>query len=169
MINLLLFILSFSIYFVIYWLLRRPQGVKSYRNTILSLAFLCMPFNINGNIFTVIGNAESEKNIFSILSFYQRAENSTFALFGVPIYQHAGNDAFTLIGVSIYQHAGNNAITFIGVSFYQHAENDAFIAIGVVGYQEAGRKTRLVVALAVYQYVIETENTRAFAICSSLE
>ena len=119
MVNLWLFVLTFSTYSLVYWLLKRPQGFKSYVKRVFLLVLLTMPFNINGNVFTVIGNAESEKDVYSIFSLYQRA----------------GDDALTFIGVSFYQRARNEAVAYIGAVGYQKAGRKTSLGVALAAYQ----------------------------------
>lgn len=83
------------------------------------IALLCLPININGNVFTVMGNATSEKSVYALFSIYQKAGQNAFTFFGLSGYQNAGQNAAIVVGLSGYQKAGNKARTIIGVALYQ--------------------------------------------------
>ena len=124
--NLMWFAATVSVYSVVWCWIQMPKKLVGYAQRAGLLALLCAPVNINGNVFTMLGNAVSEKNVFSVCSLYQKA----------------GQNAVTFFGLSGYQSAGQDAVTFFGLSGYQSAGQDAMTGIGLAIYQRAGEKTR---------------------------
>lgn len=113
------------------------------------LVLLFMPFNVGGNVYTILGSARSENNIFSIFSVYQDAKKDVFAVVNVG-YQNAGNTALQGLGLAYqsadnavqvagiaYQNTGNNAVQVLGLA-YQSASRDVGQIFGLA-YQSAGR------------------------------
>ena len=147
--SILLFALTTGIYYFIWFISTHQAHWTKHVKRIALVALLVLPLNINGNVFTIAGNAVAEKSVYSIFS----------------IYQKAGQNAFTLIGLA-YQKAGRNAITGIGLAGYQKAEQNAVIGLGIAGYQKAGQHTETLIAIALYQRV--GEKTRAFGAFSAL-
>jgi hypothetical protein len=134
--NVLLWIGTTVFYFALLCAVGGPMVSSHLGLTLLIVALLCAPFNINGNIFTILGNAESEKNIFSIFSLYQRADRGAYNILGLSLYQRAGRDAYSSFGLSLYQRADEDAVNFLGLSIYQRAGRDAY-SIGLSLYQRA--------------------------------
>jgi len=166
MTNLMLFALTTLTYFAIWCRLEKSRGLAGYAKKACLTALLCIPFNINGNIWTVLGNAESEKSIYSLCSLYQKAKNEAVTLIGLAGYQSAGQDAVTIFGFSGYQSAGQDARTDIGLAGYQSAGRDAIIIAGLSGYQSAGNYARNLFGLAIYQKA--GENSRSLGAFGSL-
>lgn len=148
--NILLFVLTVFLYSAIWIWLSPPGSFGKYVKRVALIALLSVPININGRVFTVIGNAAGEKSVFSVFSLYQRADG----------------DAVTFLGLSGYQRAGNNAVTGAGISGYQRAGNEAVTILGLSGYQRAGN-AQTIVGIAFYQNV--EGNTRAFGVGSMLK
>lgn len=182
MTNLIIFGVTVVLYYAVSLVVKRPESIKNYFTRFILLAFLCMPININDNIFTVIGNATSEKNIYSIASLYQKAEKDAVAIVAAG-YQKAGQDAVILWGVAGDQQAGRDAIVGIigvvghqqsgrvavvgtGIAGYQFAPKVG-IAIGISGYQKATEMTESDLAIACYQKVGKKE--KAFGMFSTLK
>ncbi|MDA2922309.1 hypothetical protein MYX07_03525 [Patescibacteria group bacterium AH-259-L07] len=142
--NIALFVITVPIYLGIWywisWLRDRPLRSKHVQRIAL-LALLCLPFNFNGTVFTVIGNITG-KNTYSVASLYQNAGNVAFTFFGLSGYQNAGRDAWIAAGLSGYQNAGRDAWTLVGLSGYQNAGNDAATLIGIGFYQKVADKER---------------------------
>ena len=138
MTNLYLFLLSTAVYFLGFWFFHsREKDLKYNIKAAAVIALLSLPVNVNGYVFTVIGNAEG-KYVYSLASFYQKAEQDAVTLVGISGYQKAEMSAWTIVGVSGYQQAGKNAGIMIGISGYQRAEMSAWTIVGVSGYQQAG-------------------------------
>lgn len=164
--NIALFFLTVFCYFIFWWDLGGvPEGTSEYLLRIGILALLSAPFNIGGDVWTVFGNAESEKNMYSLFSFYQRAGQNAVTIFGLS-YQEAGRNAWTVIGASVqkakedalvciggavYQKAANYAVTFVGVAFLQDAGEAAGMFLGVAFWQNAGSSASAIWGLAFYQ------------------
>ncbi|MDO8676751.1 MAG: hypothetical protein Q7K16_03865 [Candidatus Azambacteria bacterium] len=147
--NILIFAVTAAVYYFVWFFFTDPVGWKKQINRIALVAFLTLPLNIDGNVFTVIGNATSEKNVYSLSSVYQKAEKDTFTLISLLGTQRAGQDAITIIGFSRYQQSKKSVI-----------------GIGFVGYQRAEQEATTVLAVALYQRV--GERTRAFGAFSTL-
>ena len=141
--NLVLFAATTLVYLGVWcWVVKRPDGLVEYAKRTAVMALLCAPFNINGRVFTILGNSVSERGNFAVCSLYQKARGNALSIFGPFNFQSAGRDAVTIIGLSGYQSARQNALTFIGLSGYQSAGRDAKTFIGLAIYQRAGEKTR---------------------------
>jgi hypothetical protein len=146
MVNIILFVISVSLYYVAYNLARRfllynPMTVTKNMKVLAIITLLCIPLNVNGNIFTVLGNAHG-RNVISILSFYQKAEQDIFSISGFLNYQDAGNDAVILVGFPTIQKSKDESILMAGISGYQRSNNLSTTILGFSIYQKAGDKTR---------------------------
>lgn len=126
-------------------------SIKSTLKAAGLLSVLCLPVNINGNVFTVIGNAESEKSVWSVCSLYQKAEENAVTVFGLAGYQQAEKDAVTFIGLAGYQLAREDTITVGGLAGYQQAGKIAGVGFGLAGYQQARISAMNFIGLAGYQ------------------
>lgn len=111
--NFLLFAVTVGIY---YWAWATFFGGSWLAFGLIALA--CIPFNTNGNVWTLFGNAVSDRNIYSVWS----------------LYQSAGEKALSLIGFTIFQ-KGNEAETFVGLVLAQWGEKDVFIGLGLALFQ----------------------------------
>lgn len=146
--NLVLFITTFVVYFVVSCLLSRPDGtdekqpvlftVMNYAKRAGWVALLCAPFTIMGNVVTVLGNVESQKDIISLCSIYQKAKGNATALI-FSGWQSTGGNAVTGV-FSVAQVADKDAVSGI-FAMYQSAGRDVGIGIGFAGYQSAKRNT----------------------------
>lgn len=122
--NILLFVATIFVYSSIWFLIDSARiGCWTILiKRIAIIALIALPFNIDGNVYTIAGNAityEDGKGVFSIFSLYQRAEKDAVLLFGLGGYQRAKNEAITAFGFTSYQEAGLNAGIGIGLAFYQ--------------------------------------------------
>ena len=151
MANIWLFIASVSGYFGLWALANPTLEYKRHLRRFALLVLLCVPFEIGGNVFTVIGNAESDKNIYSVLSFYQKAKQSAYAVVTLLAGQTAGKNAYAFVNLLGDQKAGRDAVVGIGLPVFQEAKKDAVVVFGVSGYQEAGGNTFLGLGLSGYQ------------------
>lgn len=141
--NLIIFAVTLVLYSALSLLLFRPKDPKSLLKRVLFFAVLCIPFNIDGDIYTVIGNGISPTgSIYSLSSVYQSAKKDAVIITGVPIYQNAGRNVIMLFGLSGYQNAGKGAVTFFGLSGYQKADSMALTYIGFAFYQRVGENSR---------------------------
>ena len=164
--NILLFAITAGTYSFVWFFFTDPAHWTKHIKRIALIALLVLPLNINGNVFTIAGNATAEKSVYSVLSLYQRAEQDAVTLFGLAGYQQAGHSAETGIGLVVYQQAGQNAGVGIGIVGYQQPGQNAGVGIGLVGYQQAGHIAETGIAIALYQRV--GEKTRAFGAFSVL-
>jgi len=153
--NIILWVSTVSVYHLLLLLLAsiKPQWVhpldsRTYVRTNLGwhlkrvglMALLCLPLNINENVFTVFGNAKSSKNIYSLASFYQKAEGHAVNIFGVGGVQHAKDFAITGVGVVLCQESTNDeAILPVGICLAQNGHKIAGILFGGSGIQESSR------------------------------
>ncbi len=128
---------------------------------------LCAPFNVNGNIFTVLGNATSEKNIYSVLSVYQNADGgNAFSALGFFTYQEAKEDSNVLLGITSCQKSGGESDLLFGLAIcqksmesmvvfgaagYQDSKQNSSVGIGIAGYQNAGKESTTLVGVSGYQ------------------
>lgn len=155
MTNLWLFLGTVAAYFIALYLWEHWSGGKmSYkecRKLLATLALLCLPVNIGGNVFTVIGNATSEKGVYAVCSLYQNAGTHAFSLVGLGGYQKADKHAITALGIAGYQYAGKDAVQLIGIAGYQHAGHETAVVIGIAGYQRAEQVASTSFGLTGYQ------------------
>ena len=150
--NLVLFGVSVVVYFCVVWFLfGKSTTVRGYMKRIGLLALLCVPFNVGGNVFTVLGNAKSEKNVYSLFSFLQEADQDAIAVLGLMPYQKAGREAGIVVGLAWHQEADRDAGVIAGLVGYQKAGRNAWIGAGLVGFQTAGQDALMHVGLAGYQ------------------
>ena len=170
MTNLLLFVLTVAAYLATSCMVDMLEHKNTTKHTVRTrlvwLAFLCVPFNINGHVFTVLGNATSEKNILSICSLYQKAGRDTINIFGLAGYQKAGRDTANIFGLVSYQKAGRETLLAIGIAGYQNAGQKATTVAGITGYQKAGQGAEIAIGVAVYQKVKDKD--RSFGAFSKL-
>lgn len=173
--NIMIFAFTVIIYFTAWFVFTARFFVNinlnlmswsKYAKVLALVTLLALPLNIDGNVFTIAGNATAEKSVYSIFSLYQRAEYDAVTIIGLVGYQEAGQDAGTVFGLAGYQKAKRDAVIGIGFAGYQKAERDAATVVGLSGYQQAKHKAELVLAIALYQRV--GEKTRAFGAFSAL-
>ena len=152
MANLVLFVITTLTYWLAYWLYENwftlIENVSFFnKNNFKHLAItslLCLPLNINGNVFTVLGNIHSTgvKNVFSVFSVYQNAEENVSSI--ASVVQISGNDSRSILG-PFYQDAGGNADAFLSVSLYQKAGRGSALTIfGVSVLQESTKKSAVI-------------------------
>jgi hypothetical protein len=165
--NLGLFLLTASVYLGVWCLLNRPERLSGYFKRAAVIALLCAPINVNGNVFTVLGNAAAEKNNVSLCSVYQQAGHNAFTVVGPLNYQVAGKSAWTTIGIALYQSAGQGVVTGVGLSGYQSAGQNAVTIAGVAGYQSAGESAVTHGGVAFYQKA--GKKTRSFGAFTKLK
>lgn len=153
--NLACFITTVSAYFWLWsvWdLVHNHKMAISLPKRFGILMLLCAPFNINGNVFTILGNSVSEKGNYSVCSIYQKAGRDAYTFISPVSIQIAKNDAIVLAGISGYQEAQKGAAGILaGVSFYQSAGEDAYTIIGASGYQSAKYDAVVPLGLSGYQ------------------
>ena len=149
MTNLVLFCVTFAVYFAVSCLLSRLVAgdekkqpfifvATSYAKIAVCVALLVAPFSIGGNVVTVFGNVESQKNIISLGSLYQKAQGDAMALI-FSGWQWAKRDAATGL-FTVAQVAGRDASAGL-FYMYQSAGRDATAGISFSGYQKARRNT----------------------------
>ena len=127
------------------------------------LALLSAPFNIGGNIWTVLGNAESEGSVYSFLSVYQKARRRAVTIVGVLSYQDAEEIAYVLLGFLTRQEAADAGVG-IGFTLWQKVWREAHLGIGISLYQglyfmsveDRTRSVRTLFGFVVFQ----TDSTR---------
>ena len=182
MTNLMFFGISVVAYFGIWFLFRKSTSVRGHMKRIGLLALLCVPFNVGGNVFTVLGSAKSEKSVYSFFSLYQEAGQDAITVLGLMPYQKAGRNAIVGVGLAGFQEANQDTLVPVGFVGYQKADQDAAVGIGLTGLQKAGRRAWVLVGLVGYQKADQDARTdaalvgyqkvcgkeRAFAVWSSL-
>ena len=164
--NIAWFVFTVFVYAAVWMTFRPSKDFAQHLKRIALLVVLCIPLNINGNVFTVMGNATAEKDIYSVFSLYQKAGDNAYTIIGLAGYQQAGNGAVTVVGVASYQQAGNTVVTGVGIAGYQQARYtwtpigltgyqkaglDAITFFGLSGYQQAGRTAGVAIGFAGYQ------------------
>lgn len=160
MTNLVLFVVTTLVYWFVYEIYINYPINKKILQRLGITVLLCLPLNINGNVFTVLGNVDSQgvKNIYSVLSLYQSAENDAYSLLG-SLYQKAGRNAATMCVASAYQEAGHDAVVGIGASGYQNAGQDAIVFLGASVRQASGRSSTIVVGVSGIQDAKDVSST----------
>lgn len=165
--NLLWWIGSTLVYFITYGTLKYGRDWGTWQWSVKSIgviALLTLPININGHVLTVFGNAVGEKGVYSIASFYQKANGMTLTIFAPLTYQDAGSGtgkaldgAVSMFGIPSIQ-KGRIVLLMGGIAPYQYAhETDSDVLVGFAGRQIAPRKTQVYVGLAFQQKVGEKE------------
>lgn len=130
---------------------------KKHLKRLSLIALLCFPFNFNDTIITVLGNAESKKDILSLCSVYQKAGGKAFSFIGIFSYQEAGSDAIVAIGVTSYQYSQKGfVLTTFGVAGYQYTNsegenNDTVVCFGCSLYQKSMGDTVVLFGISLYQ------------------
>ena len=147
--NIVLFIITVLTYSFLVYIVLNPYSqhhrffyFTEYLKVCALMAFLCLPLNVNEDIYTIAGNVVSKKSIYSVASLYQSADKEAMNIIGILAYQNAGKDVVTLFGISLYQNAGRSAGTLMGISGYQKAEIRVITVIGVGIYQSIPGKQR---------------------------
>lgn len=177
--NLALFVLTVAGWFGAWWYIGgTPEGAGEYLFRLGILAFLSVPFNINGNIWTVLGNAESEGSIYSFFPLYQKARRRAGTIVGVLSYQDAKEIAYIMFGFLTWQEAADVAAVGIGFTLCQKARYEICLGTGIALYQglystsvvDKTRSVRTVIGFAVYQTDSSgsnvTMNSRMFGVFS---
>lgn len=114
---------------------------KTVLKNLIYAILLCIPFNYNGDIYTVLGNAKSENNIYSVMSFYQNAKGEAFSFFSIAGYQKAKTCS-----------AGFSVLSF------KEAENSSFSFAGILNVEKAKNKVTTMVGLPLYMKSKECNN-----------
>ena len=150
--NLFLFLLTWSVYMPIYIVYHSPFNLfrkadnfaeffsKKFLRGALVLAFLSVPFNFNGNVFTVMGSAKG-KSVYSLFSPYQMAEVHALSIFGA-LHQKAGENSAVIFGAAGYQNSGKSSLVGFGAAGYQNATESADPGL-LTFYQKVGEQDRL--------------------------
>lgn len=169
MVNLVIFLITVaSLLFgwIIYriYFFENTSG-KKMGKVLAILIVLFVPFNLNGNVWTILGNGESEKNMFSVASFYQKANGHAISALGVLNYQEAEDMATTIVGVTGYQKARVSLLGF-GIAGHQEGNASALTVLGIAVHQKAPMVVSLV-GVGLYQEA--GENSRTFGVFFPLE
>ena len=185
--NIVLFTTSVLVYTVAYFTVgifyfRTLLTVRKILKIMFIFALLCLPLNINGHVLTIAGNAVGEQGVFSLFSFYQKAENGAavsilsifnsqiakrdaLSVIGFPAYQKSGYTSTVVIGGSLIQKAKKESSILLGASIVQKAEITNLLC-GVALRQNAKKEARIGAGLVFLQKVDKKE--RAFAFFSAL-
>ena len=142
--NILLFGTTVVVYSMVWFMVEGREYVTCWGKAlkrVVFIAFLVLPINIKGNVFTVAGNVTAEKSVYSVFSLYQKAEGTAVTAFSLAGYQKAGQHALVGLGLAGYQEA-RYTLTAFGLAGYQRAELSAEIGVAVAFYQRVGEKTR---------------------------
>ncbi len=121
------------------------------------VALLCVPFNYNGNVITVIGNAKSDKNIFSFWSMYQNAKLNAVTVISTLSYQKSDGDSASVIGFPLYQEGHRLAFTTFGFPLYQKSDVSAALLVGIAGVQKSEGETFTGLGFAFKQIIPDDE------------
>lgn len=166
--NLILFFITVVGYFFLLSVSCPAKSKRQIAARLCILALLSAPFNIGGNIFTVLGNALSEKSVYSVTSVFQDAKKgdaitlfspfgfqyaekgSALTLFGVVADQRAGVESVLGVGIVVFQKSSKKALVPFGIVGLQDARN-AFVALGIVGRQKASESAGLGVGIVGFQ------------------
>ena len=107
--NILLFCTSVLLYFGVWYGLDQSHDASQLLIRLGILLGVCIPFNIKGNVFTIAGNAVSQKSVYSLFSLLQEADRDAWTILGLAGSQKAGRDAVVLLGLAGSQKVGRNA------------------------------------------------------------
>lgn len=150
--NMVFYFLGTGIYWTTYQVFVVGNSKKSLRNLAV-IALLALPLNVNGNVYTVIGNTIDDRginNMYSAFSMIQTTENNTASLISLfqksrkgsafsavgPLIQVAEKGAISVIPVTAYQGSNNgDAIGGMGVTLYQKSYSGSVLAVGVPLFQ----------------------------------
>lgn len=148
--NITLFVITVFAYYVVWFLWESRErwteriALSKEVKRIALVMLLALPININGDVFTIAGNAVAEKSVLSLFSVYQWAGNNALSLVNIG-YQKSGYNSAAIIGFN-YQESGHNSLSQMEIGF-QKANNDAINGVGVV-YQQALRDTSTFFSIA---------------------
>lgn len=136
--NVVLFLATVVAYFIVWRYFGGSWGTLwGAAKRLAILAVLSAPFNVGGDVWTVLGNAKSEKSVHSVFSVYQDAKEDASALFHLG-WQKAGGDAkVRLFGVSA-QDAWGSASINLGVALCQRSSGYTVLNGGIAVYQADG-------------------------------
>lgn len=112
-VNFWIFLITVLIYATAWSIVCDPLSdldCRKFFKRIVILVPLCIPFNINGDVYTVFGNAASPRDIFTAASFYQEAPGKAGTFFNLG-YQAAGRDAAAFF--SLYQKEDEEVRMFV--------------------------------------------------------
>ena len=141
-----------------------PETVGEWVAFGFILSVLCAPFTKDGNVYTVLGNALSEKNSYALFSLIQCAEESAWAFasciqvsnrsrsafnFGA---QYGKKDARTVLGIMVFQNSKEESVLSLGFVLLQESKKESVVCFGIVIIQHSGSGLALVfLGLAVVQ------------------
>lgn len=157
--NLLLWAITVVIYGAVvlplqHWFAIKQLTLKAALRTVLIVAVLTMPFNLNGHIFTVFGNVVGKnEHVWALASLYQKTNGFSFTLlapFSVQLSSGNEGDAFAGIGIPLIQD-GNHVALAVGVAPYQSSRRTATVVLGISGAQFSDRYAYTIAALNFYQ------------------
>jgi len=129
-VNLILLILSFLIYYLLSFKFFGKPSLRLDRRLQIParavfILFLVTPFNINGTIYTIFGNVKHEGDVNSILSMYQSTEKNAFSLISFLGYQEAEKKVEVIVGIPSYQYGRELSSTIFGIPIYQSSAYEA--------------------------------------------
>ena len=133
--NLILFVLTMLGYgFLVYTYVWEPHTIEGWITFGVVLGVLCAPFHKDGNVYTILGNAVSEKNSYAILPLLQNAKENSYA--AISFFQNAEKEAFSFINLGI-QAGRKRALTVLGITLLQFSEKRAEFCLGFVLVQNS--------------------------------
>lgn len=100
---------------------------------LISLLFFLMayPWKIFGATFSLFGGATDQGDIYSLISFFQVAEDgSCESVFGLNLFSSAHKNIFCFAGFNIFSRAGGNIACIVGINLFSKAF-DIFCVLGV--------------------------------------
>lgn len=156
--NLIIFLVTTSVYYIISVVLSKPEN---YVRRLLVIGVLCMPFNEGDDVFTILGNGTSEKSFYSFFSLYQKARYEAVSIVGFG-YQKAQNSVKSSIGIAGYQVA-DTSIILVGGAVYQRAKDYSCVGLGIALYQKADI-SHVLLGGAVYQRAKDAIVTIGFSL-----
>lgn len=110
--NILLFVLTVFLCSMVWYAVCAPALWVGHIKRVALIALLDLPVNIDGNVFTIAGNATAEKSVYSIFSLYQKAGQDAVTLVGLAGYQQAETKAYVPVAIALYQRTGKKTRAF---------------------------------------------------------
>lgn len=119
--NIALWLVTTGAYFVFSVFIWKCVGLTAALKRLGLVALLCLPVNVNGYVFTVLGNAVGEKGVYSVCSVYQESEKGSVV---------------SIVGLTAYQKAKRTALIIGGVVGFQQSDEDVAVVAGIAGFQK---------------------------------
>lgn len=145
MVNLILLIIGTTVYGDIFYYVHKRKAAKNseqhfdkekaaWKSYLIALV-LCIPFNWEGNIITVLGNVKSDKDIFSVVSFYQNTKGNAHSF--IQMGYQKGYESRSIISMLSFQKSDNYSFALLGLLNIQESIDNTTTGLGIPAYQKA--------------------------------